>query len=465
MARKWQDLAPPDDPGSWYDVDGFWPTDRGTYETVNAVSSTTDYTASGASAPSYAFSDKLATQGSTSSCYYIVDGGQIWSNQLGTLTNKKGSVSFGNTMQMAQYGDITMGAQGATTYSGGAVAGGDTIYANSRTGANFAVMTAAPQASYIAIASNVVGLFRTGTDRDGYAMSDVGDYTNWTTGEATSGRIISAPGDVTGAVSMRGAIYVFKPTSIHRMTYVGGAVKWLVEKVVDGLGGSRPATDGNGILFLGGDSADRYRYYYYDGVTRPVLVNPFTTIGVATQIIYSAYSRLFVVWEGTAKTAYYFSPDSMAWGKHVQPYGNVTVIPVDGPLSIAPATAWGFVSSNSLREYAAISAATGATYLQTAKIGRPDGKTTFDRVIPLVRRRTDLGSDSAVCSLSLFREREDTAAQTTQGSVSESGFRKRFDFKASSATDNYARVKVTYTALDMELDDFLVKSRFVEDSE
>lgn len=33
--RKWQDLAAPDDPNSWYSVTNMWPTLRGTYETAD----------------------------------------------------------------------------------------------------------------------------------------------------------------------------------------------------------------------------------------------------------------------------------------------------------------------------------------------------------------------------------------------------------------------------------------------
>jgi hypothetical protein len=97
-------------------------------------------------------------------------------------------------------------------------------------------------------------------------------------------------------------------------------------------------------------------------------------------------------------------------------------------------------------------------YLQTTKTGSEEFKTVWDRLTPRLRRRTDLGTDSASLELTLFRELEDTSAQTTR-TIAESGARKRFDLMGGTAADNFARFKVTWTALDVEVDDFKIRGK------
>lgn len=468
--RKWQDLAPPDDPESWYDVDGFWPTNRGSYETADSLS-TTNYTATSSGTPVSAFSSFLISDGGLQFNYVVDDAGFIWRQPSSgtTMLNRTGSTGRGNTNSWAQFGDITILAQGSTIDTPGSpVAGASTLFANSETTTGFATLVGAPQASFAAVESNAVLLFRTSNAYDGWSASDVGDYTNWTTGEAASGRIFDPPGRITGAVSFRGSVYVFKPLGISRMRYVGGQVKWAVEKIWAGMGGSLPCAGANGILYQGAfqnaEAGTPYQgLYWYDGVNPPVLTNPMSSIAPSvaiSAIVYCPRRDMFTVW--AANAAYYFSPSVMAWGKYAAPLGGSpgTTAPITGNVDYSPTTGcWGTVSAGTLKLFFNPTTSVGATYLQTMKVGDADGKLTFGRIIPYLRRRADLGTDSAVLSMELFREREDTTAQTTVGSIAESTFRKRFDILASAATDNFARFKVTYTALDVEADDIKILPR------
>lgn len=466
--RKWQNLAAPDDPNSWYDVDGFWPTSRGTYETADAAT-VSALTATGCTDAIYAWRAKTtATSGAQP--HYVIDSTDIWQYDgasVTPLTKRTGGVSFAAAprFQFAQYGSITLAVLGSTRYGySGGLGGAATIKATSVTG-NFSALAGAPQGETICIESNAVGIFNTDAANDGWAFSDVGDYTNWTTGEAASGRIFFPAGPIYAAVSLAGAIYAFKFGSIHRFRYVGGLVKWAVEKVWEGTGCSAyggACAGATGILFQGYSLSDAGNpttpYYWYDGANPPIQTNPLTEIPAGT-IIYDPIKNRFSV--SASAAVYYFDPVTMAWGRSSAPYsGAPYAIPVvgsyesSGGTSLTP-TAWAKTATNTLSIWSPLNAVAGTSYLQTAMFGRTDRKTQFARATPLHRKRLSLGTPSVALSLTTFREREDTGAQTTTA-VTESPFRKRFDF---NVTDNYAKFKFTYTDLDVEVDDVMVKSQ------
>lgn len=483
--RKWQDLAAPDDPGSWYAVGNMWPTRRGTYETSD-FSTGTSKTATGSATVYYAFCARALTGPRE----YVVDSAKIWEYSGGSLTDRTGTAAAAifESVQMAQYGDVTIAALGvgrATAYS---------------TGANFAALAGAPQAAIVCIQSNAVVFFNTNTATDGWAASDVGGYTNYSSGEAASGRIIQTPGQIKAAVPYGNDILVFKENAIYRMTYVGGVVKWQVQLAWNGLGiyqsgGTQycavPTKHGVAFMTLK-PGTNEPGVYLFDGSSAPVMLNPNNALTESAGpfvLTYDPIEDVLCIAPGNGSNAngqitstggvvstsiyYYYNLLSGAWGKGSggaeedresgtsSAYGVLQGDFYARAESSSKPVYWRYRSSagNAMYRCAPITPPSSATcFVQTAKVGRADRKTFFDRLTPLLRRRTDLGTDSASLELTLFREREDTSAQTTR-TISESSTRKRFDLTGGASTDNFARFKVTWTALDVEVDDFMISSK------
>lgn len=61
---------------------------------------------------------------------------------------------------------------------------------------------------------------------DRWRASDIGDYTNWETGEACSGRFFQPPGPIEWATAFRDYVLVVKKHAAYRGQYVGGCCKW-----------------------------------------------------------------------------------------------------------------------------------------------------------------------------------------------------------------------------------------------
>lgn len=468
--KKWQNLAPPDDPNTWYDVNGVWPTNRSSYETADSLAGVA-YTATGTGEVVMAWRG-VTTSTSTVNPRYVVDNnGKIWrfdSTSAGTeLADKTGTASFGNSVraQFAQYGSVTIGVLGSTR--SGSVTGGATIFTTAPN-TNFAALATAPAGESIAVVSNAVLITNT-SDKDGWAASDVGDYTNWSTGEAASGRIYFPAGPIYSLVEFNGAAYAFKQNSIHRLRYVGGVVKWMVEKAWEGVGCgdyNTACAGASGILFIG--YADNVTgtpsvpIYWYDGVNPPIHVNPLTQIlptspnAGETRIVYQPLRDMFSIW--TANGVWYFSPKDMAFGKSSSPLVAVatTYRPYEGNVlagdGVSVTTScWTRSAADTLKLYSSRTKA-GTWYVETAKMGAAALKSRLNRATPRLRRLVDSGTQSASLSISLFRELHDTSTSST-GSGTLSSDRHRFDFQVS---DNFARLKVTYTDYDAEIDDLVI---------
>ncbi len=455
--RTWKNLAAPDDPTAWYDVDGVWPTKRGTYERVHFGASSSA-AATGTAAVSYAF----AAGRFASTSFYVVDASKIWEDDggggtvYGDVTN---GVTVGAYPMMAQYGLVTICVMGAAN---------PTVKATASSG-NFSALAGAPQGAIIVVQSNCVLILNTNTSVDGWAASDVGDYTNWTTGEAASGRLIATPGPITAAVAYGDSVIVFKSNSVYRMRYVGGAVKWMTELIYNGVGCSLNGSPGtvvtyekysacaspSGVLFTAPNG-----YWWMDGAGQFQRVSEFTTVPVTIGFMrYAQDHDIYSVYSTVTNTIVFYSPSMNAWGYSSSPNDAAGVArPAMGnsegltenrnamPLSY-------YRGTNTIIRYVPSASTVGKScYLQTSMVGRADAKTKWTRVIPLLRRRTDKGSDVAALSVSYYREREGLAGTTTQ-SVTESTQRRRFDLNTS---DNFARFKVTWTDLDVEVDDFQI---------
>ena len=497
--RKYQDLAAQDDAGSWHAVSGMWPTLRGTYETAD-ISVGSAVTGPGLTiAACYALAcGRDPTSGVTNEYVAILDNTsmKVYSWDGTTLTQRASyaGITLRGFLSMARFNNsVTLCAAGVA---------GQKIQAAATFASNFADIASAPTLKDIlVIQSNVALAFYHGNSN--WHTSDVGDYTNWSTLEASNGTIPFG-GTVNAAVAYGNDVYVFKAGSIWRMTYVSvGTIKWQVQLAWKGTGVPRdpfvsptqPSQDwavatNRGIAYYGGNGY----VYLFDGSSAPRVLNPLTTIpieAIGGVFTYDASQDMLCIAPsagssstGTAFTPgasstftslyYYYSFQDDAWGVGVgsdaelqTTAGSIAVSGVmrgnyyDRVYTSSKPVFW--VATDALSGVIRRCAPTDPTsatvcYLQSKKIGDSKLKTAFDRMIVKGRRRTDLGSGSASLSMELFRELEDTSAQSTR-TVSEATGRKRFELDAGANVDCFGRFKVTWTGLDVEVDDFDVVTK------
>jgi hypothetical protein len=461
--KKWQDLVIEGD--SYYDVDHVWPTNRQSYETSDFATSS-DFTGSAAGTVAYAWAGGVINTNAINPEYVVTDT-KIWqydpSNIGAPMIDRTGGVSVGARPQMAGFGNATIAVMGSPL---GVLPGVATVYSASPS-SNFAALAGAPQGHTVVVANNAVWIFNTDTGSSDFEMSDVGDYTNWSTGEWFAGTVYDGAGSINGAVEFGGSVYSFKLDCIARHRYVGGVVKVDTQIVWSGAGASSRnavCAGATGILFAGYAKADpgspTVPFYWFDGVSPPVLTNPLTTIGntsSAWTIVYDAYRDMFTAWDRTALAAYYFSPRSMAWGRATAAYGsspgNVRIVDGQGiygrrtPSPTAPG--WVTPSADVLRRFSPTTTGAGTCYVETAKIGTASAKWNFNRCTPKLRRRVDVGTQSESVTASCFRELHDTSASSTPPYTKFSG-RHRWDGQAS---DNFIRFKYSATDYDVEIED------------
>lgn len=463
--RRWETLAAPDDPNVWSDVSGMWPTKRGTYITAQQYS-TSDKTATGeVTAGTYAFC--AATLSGTRS---YVCGDATWEVATAlTLTNRTGGV--GIPQFMCQFGDVTIGACGTVTA---------TVFS---TGGNFANLAGAPKANIVVTQAGAVLAFNTDTSADGWAASDVFDYTNWTTGEAASGRLLQTPGPILGAIAFQDYVLVFKPSSIYRMRYVGGTVKWTSEVVWRGMGmfynGNNAssyiqalAVCGDRVAFVGPSVGNTTTIYSFDGVTVKNLAPNHSTMQGTAFVYDPAENRLYCHNGASPPNVYCFETGQWGTGTAGSTYPTVVVTGDTsainkhyGQVFTAP---YGWTGSGNIFTLYSPSASSTVGPLtcsvRTSKMGDPAKKSTFSRLTPLLREgggQTQYGfshsSSSAAVTAETFRERHDVVA-VTSASIAESSTRKRFDMLGSPLTDNYGRFTVTYTDYTVEIEDVVLES-------
>src|SRR6185369_15423878 len=180
--RKWKTQAAPDDPNVWSAVSCMWPTRYGTYETSDFYDAGTDKTATGETAGIGAGNAAWCFNTLSGQCCYIFGAAKIWQYASGSLTDRTAALGATWGKSATQYGNITLAVHGS-----GLIAS---------SGGNFALVAGSPIAQIVVTQSNAVVAFNTSVSTDGWAASDVGDYTNWTTNEAASGRILDGNGPI-----------------------------------------------------------------------------------------------------------------------------------------------------------------------------------------------------------------------------------------------------------------------------
>jgi hypothetical protein len=295
------------------------------YETIQYLDTGTAATATGTGDPIYAWCANTLS----SRREYVLTSAFIWQYAAGAYTDRTGGVTIGSYPFMAQYGDVSICAMGASTAT------------VKSTGGNFSALAGAPQAEIVLPVANALLYLNTNTSADGWAASDVGDYTNYATGEAAAGRLIQTPGPITAGVSFGNYAIVFKGDAIYRLTYVGGVIKWTSELLYRGIGcqsryqsltseSKYNACSGAGqILFCGFyDSSIASSYFYlFDGTSQPTPDQSSTT-GIEGRITFNPTTGLFSIsaarffYNGPGRhevavySTQFYSLLSDAWGKY-----------------------------------------------------------------------------------------------------------------------------------------------------
>lgn len=152
-----------------------------------------------------------------------------------------------------------------------------TVIQRSNGAGAFSDIAGAPKAGVIVSAAGFVLAFDTdeaiyGDSPDRWMCSGINDETTWApspTTQATTGRLVSAPGKITAAKVFGDQVAVYKDRAIYLARYVGGASVWQFDAIPGDVGcvGVDAVTDiGPAQIFVG-----RGDIFYFDG-TRPVSI-------------------------------------------------------------------------------------------------------------------------------------------------------------------------------------------------
>lgn len=457
----------PDDPGIWTSVVQMWPTEFGSYRTCDIYAAASGITATGETAGSQKYAFAAATPSGTVG---FVVGAKIWevTSAGGILTDRTGGVTIGTKPMMAQYGAVTVCVMGAANA---------TVSAN---GGNFAALGGAPKGEIVLVCAGAVLIFNTDTSGDGWAASDVGDHTNWTTGEAASGRLLQTPGQIIAAVAHDNVVIVFKAGSIYRGTYVGGVIKWAWEVVSwhSGIGGnstsykysavSCPAgVVHQGSVPSGSATPARIMLYANGGIPQPIGNDIAYFSGTLPVFTFAPdLNMVSIVDQATSgATTYFYSFDSDRWGFGSNLSGAFAVVQGNqqdaarhySASALHRPVGWRATTDTLTMRAAKAATLSGAAPISSVTsslIGRTDRLTSISKVIPLLRRRSNTvgGTPSAALQYTTYTERHGgTAVGPT--SVSEAGNRNRFDF---TVTAIYTQVTITFTDMAVDIDDILV---------
>ena len=395
--RKWRPYGSRTDPGAWLSLANMFPTEAGTYRTANAF--TTFGTA--AAGP--------ATPGTTLTAWFgrVVDGTAVGyvgtSTKLyrasvadfsaGTFTDASAAAYTASTWSFCQFGNITIAASL-----------GNAVQSRDATGSSaFANLAGSPPVAKICVTqSNCVLLFNLTGAAHSFAVSDVGDHTNWSTGDAVASTpILHRAGPVTAAVAFQDYVLAFKSSSIYRLRYVGSPVYWTVELIADGIGAARMGSVcncGSFVVFTGNQGA-----YLYDGASFRNIGDGFNSSGThlledagsdTSPAIYYRSSN-HVLFKSDDNQGYYvYSINADAWGKFL-PYASsdgsalTGFVPVGsdvGALEYPQGIGNGSVVIANLSANPCVrtdteeSSNTVAATLSTTLFGRQDGMTNFDRL-------------------------------------------------------------------------------------
>jgi hypothetical protein len=258
--RKWKPFGSRRDPSIYTAISNLYPTARGSYR-AGPLFTGRGSAGAGPATPGTTLSAWVGV-GPNALGGYVGTTTKVYSIDVigtGSFTDRSsGAYATSAAHCFAHYGNICIKADLAN----------NTEFRDSSGVSNFAALAGAPKAKFVVVQSNVVLLLNIndGTAKqDGYYTSDVGDYTNWTTLEASNNRILGRAGALTAAIAFRDRVLVFKQNSMWWLTYVGSPSYWRVDLISDAHGVAFPgqvANCGDFVVFIGPNGA-----YIFDGAS------------------------------------------------------------------------------------------------------------------------------------------------------------------------------------------------------
>jgi hypothetical protein len=458
------------------------PTDRGTFRTPNVFAR---LVGTGPASPGTTLGAWCGLTVSGSSVGYIGTTTKLYTfTTAGVFTDKSKVGGYTNTAlrwSFAQYGNITLATNNVDAPQ----------YRDASGAAAFADLAGAPStAKIVTTQSNCVLFFNTNNGGSHYTISDVGDYTNYSSGDAIADNFIShRPGDITAAVAFKDDVIVAKANSIYRMTYVGGLVKWTVSLLADGIGCLSEAdmvVAGDRLIITGTMGA-----FSFDGASFRDLMqgwNDQKTMGNADASVYWPYS-------GTVWFHFSGSGNVLPYNINADAWGAFIFYAAGGSAGVAASLVRGTPAARlsvlgSVKEFDTsknavvlvnLSTAVGATSLytwsqswgaasavnasiQTHLYGQDDAVSTFTRLTPKlivndgpqVNQITGPAPPTAsqmTLAVTTFTGPDGTGQSSTMTVPSSTG-RKRFDFSIAAP---YALFLVQSSASYFEIDDVVVK--------
>ena len=429
-----------------------FPTEAGTYRTANAFA-TYGTAAAGPASPGTTLTSWFGRTVDGTLVGYVGTSTKLYRGtssdfSAGSFTDASAAAYTASTWSFCQFGNITIAASL-----------GNAVQSRDATGGSaFANLAGSPPVAKICVTqSNCVLLFNLTGAAHSFAVSDVGDHTNWSTLEAVASTpILHRAGPITAAVAFQDYVLAWKSSSVYRLRYVGSPVYWTVELIADGIGAARMGSVcncGSFVIFTGVQGA-----YIYDGASFRNIGDGFTASGshvledagsdTSPAIYYQATNQ--VLFKSSVTQGFFvYSINADAWGKFL-PYASSDgsalsgFVPVgsdvgaltyplglgDGSLVILNLSANPCVRSDT-----AESSNTVAATLSTTLIGRPDGFTNFDRLYLQLDKTSGWSFTQPTATqltVTPYTSDSPSGTETTVTAVNSSTNSLRFDFNTSA---------------------------------
>lgn len=253
MTWRFAPDLPPDTPEVWQTCDGFHPDQNGVYRTGWVRGTLTTITANSPIICGRFVYDASGTEELITATSGAVTGSFAAQVFGGTTDRSGGTPRPKHSAGIAAYGNIVLISTAASAKIASRTIGA---------AANFADIASSPGAEILLVnPQNIVIGLNTNAGGDGWATSDVGDYTNWTTLEAASGNLRQTPGKITAGAILGNDVIAFKRRGVYRGRYVGGVVKWQWELLHAELGAWGPecaVAAVESVYFIGDSGAFRF---------------------------------------------------------------------------------------------------------------------------------------------------------------------------------------------------------------
>lgn len=424
---------PPDTPEIWQTCDGFHPDQSGVYRTGWIRGTLTTITANSPIICGRFVYDASGTEELITATSGAVTGSFAAQVFAATTDRSGGTPRPKHSSGIVAYGNIVLISTAAS-----ATIASRTIGA----GANFADVASTPGAEILLVNPlNIVIGLNTDAGGDGWATSDVGDYTNWTTLEAASGNLRQTPGKITAGAVLGNDVIAFKRRGVYRGTYVGGVIKWqwqLLHAEYGAWGPECAIAAADAVFFIGDSGAFRFDGAQFqridDGIAKTLRAfcagKGASTYGhTNTKLIYDAPNgNVTFHAQGNVSSLstggrlgystgdfYSFNVFSGLWGYQSQSANTSFSASgvIDGK---QPEVAWltgvpeplSTITFQSLSDskYGSLDTAINATdvttyqpTIGTGKIGRRIGQTGIDRIIPRWTYSSGQGSNLSTATL------------------------------------------------------------------